>query len=735
MAERDSSKAFQSTSRFRTHRVKTGAVGGGRVRKSFIFLGYFAVLVAIMALGGKPLSFRPGEAAPYDIRARVAFRYPDHALTEAARQTAMNTEPGTYLVRRGWTSEVTASLTKIIAAIKQARSDREAAEALRQEGIDQEIVPLFRLKTEKGVEAVDTVLRRVNGLANSIGDGGVMDDLRYAEEQRNGRSFIRVKDGDQTRTVQLGRGMGLSEVRGRLAQATEAALYDFADDVRRIVIGRLMADLIPNLEYSEKETLKNREAAASAIKEIHTQVNKDERLAAKGVVIDTMAFRKIVEEEKAYRASRTWRERLLETGGLAVVVASLLGAGVAIIRRCEPQRRMTFRRWFVLGVLFLIVMSAARVASFYLPRHNVAPIGLCVLPAAMIFSLPTAVTVAVIGSALTAVGVSADLGHMLSMAAAALTGALFIRDVRRRSSILQTGALMGVVWFVVYLAFRLLAGQEDWIPSVGQAAYGLANGLVTGAVIAGVMPFIEFLFAATTNISLLELSDQNHPALRDMLVRAPGTYHHSLIVGNISEAAAREVGADPLLARVVSYYHDIGKMTKPEYFVENQPPGRSPHDGLSPSMSALIIISHVKDGVDLAKEYGLPDAIVDVIRQHHGTTLVEFFYRRAQETGEDKDKNMREWLFHYPGPLPESREAAIVMVADSVEAASRSLSDPSPGHIDNLVGTIIQRRLMEGQFDESGLTFRDLTTIRETIVRVLVSMFHSRPKYPGQKEE
>jgi hypothetical protein len=249
------------------------------------------------------------------------------------------------------------------------------------------------------------------------------------------------------------------------------------------------------------------------------------------------------------------------------------------------------------------------------------------------------------------------------------------------------------------------------------------------------MPFIDLAFKTTTNISLLELSDQNHPAMRDLLVRASGTYHHSLIVGNIAEAAARDVGADPLLARVASYFHDIGKMTKPEYFVENQPPGRSPHDGLSPSMSALVIISHVKDGTDLAREYVLPDIIIDIIRQHHGTTLVEFFFRRAQETGEDRDKNMSERLFHYPGPLPESREAAIVMVADSVEAASRSLSDPSPAHIDNLVGTIIQRRLMEGQFDESGLAFKDLSVIRETITKVLVSMFHSRPRYPGQKED
>ena len=735
MAEKEGSRSFQSTARFRTHRTVSGDVNTARVRTGFLLGVYFAMLTAVVAVGGKPIPFKPGEPAPYDIRARISFRYPDSALRDAARQTAISLEPGTYTVKPGWLDEVLSSLRKVLSAVKQAKTDKEAGDSLRQEGIDVEITPFWRVKVEKNVEALDGIENRLRELLKTIGENGVMDDFQYADEVRNGHAFIRVKEGETARTVQLARGIGMSEVRQQLAQKVDAALNDYPDDVRRMVSGRLMAEIVPNLEYSERETTRNREAAAAAVKEIYTQVNKDERLAVKGVVMDNVTFRKILEEENAFRRGRSWYQNMMRLGGLVVVVSVLMTVSVLIIGQAEPQRRMTLRRWIVLGMLFLVVVAVSRLVGYYLLQQNLAPIGLVVLPVAMIFSLATAVTVALIGSALITVAVSGDFGYAFAMSTAMLVGVLLIRDVRRRSTIIQTGAAMGAVWFVIYLAYRFLGNQDTIIPSLVDASYGLANGLATGAVVAGFMPFIDMAFKTTTNISLLELSDQNHPAMRDLLVRASGTYHHSLVVGNIAEAAARDIGADPLLARVASYFHDIGKMTKPEYFVENQPPGRSPHDGLSPSMSALVIISHVKDGTDLAREYTLPDVIVDVIRQHHGTTLVEFFFRRAQETGEDRDKNMSERLFHYPGPLPESREAAIVMVADSVEAASRSLSDPSPAHIDNLVGTIIQRRLMEGQFDESGLAFKDLSVIRGTITKVLVSMFHSRPRYPGQKEE
>jgi hypothetical protein len=290
-----------------------------------------------------------------------------------------------------------------------------------------------------------------------------------------------------------------------------------------------------------------------------------------------------------------------------------------------------------------------------------------------------------------------------------------------------------VVQFAVVVGVKVAAGVGDPAVLLRHGGWALVNGVFWGFASLGLLPLVEIAFGVTTDISLLELSDQNHPALRRLLIQAPGTYHHSLIVGNLSEAASTAIGGNALFARVASYYHDLGKVDRPEYFIENEPAGRSRHEGLSPTISSLIITSHVRDGVALAKHHRLPPAIVDVIREHHGTSLVEFFYRAAIE--EANDRPVEEHLFRYPGPKPQSRESGIVLVADSVEAASRALEEPTSARLTKLVKDITMRRLLDGQFDECGLTFRELRIIRETFVKVLISMFHARVPYPKVPEE
>jgi len=242
------------------------------------------------------------------------------------------------------------------------------------------------------------------------------------------------------------------------------------------------------------------------------------------------------------------------------------------------------------------------------------------------------------------------------------------------------------------------------------------------------LPMIERAFGAATNVTLLELSDQENACLRRLVLEAPGTYHHSVVVGNLAEAAAERIGANPLLSRVASYYHDIGKIVKPEYFTENDT-GRSRHDDLAPTISTLIITAHVKDGVEMGRAYELPRAILDIIEQHHGTGKVGFFRRRALEQADDPDE-VPESAFRYPGPRPRTREAAIVLLADSVEAASRSLAEPAPAHIERLVHRIVSEKLMDGQLDDSPLRFRDLRAIEESFARTLNAMYHSRVRYP-----
>jgi hypothetical protein len=258
----------------------------------------------------------------------------------------------------------------------------------------------------------------------------------------------------------------------------------------------------------------------------------------------------------------------------------------------------------------------------------------------------------------------------------------------------------------------------------------LAGFLVTGA-----LPLVERCFSIVTDVTLLELADGSHPLLQELIRRAPGTYTHSMTVATLAEPAAEAIEANPLLVRVGSYFHDIGKMLKPQYFIENQN-GENLHEGLEPALSTLVIIGHVKDGVALAEQYRLPRPIIDFIQQHHGTTLVEYFYREALRLQESNGQGRVELesSFRYPGPKPRTRENGIVMLADAVESASRALGDPTPGSLRKLVHDLLMKRLLDGQFEESGLTLTELHLIEESLSKGLIALFHARIRYPEVKE-
>jgi putative nucleotidyltransferase with HDIG domain len=298
--------------------------------------------------------------------------------------------------------------------------------------------------------------------------------------------------------------------------------------------------------------------------------------------------------------------------------------------------------------------------------------------------------------------------------------------IRKRSKLVKVGLAIGFVHAITWGALQILVGTFDPV-SVG---FVFVHGLAVGYLVTGSLPAIEVLFEVLTDIRLLELCNENdQPLLQKLLLLAPGTYHHSFIVGVLAEAAAESVGANPLLCRAGAYYHDIGKMVKPEYFAENLGRGGgSPHDQLEPSMSFLVICAHVKDGLEIGRQYGLHPALLEFIPTHHGTSLVQYFYHRA--TSRAEHEQIPETSFRYAGPRPKTKETGIVSLADAVEAATRSLDHPSPARIRNRVHEIIMRRMMDRQLDETPLTFADLSRIEDAFVRVLVGIFHVRPEYP-----
>jgi putative nucleotidyltransferase with HDIG domain len=314
-----------------------------------------------------------------------------------------------------------------------------------------------------------------------------------------------------------------------------------------------------------------------------------------------------------------------------------------------------------------------------------------------------------------------------------LAAARGVQSCKARNDIyiagLRSGFVMAISMLCFYTVKHPTSGQ--WIKeSLWMMGAGFFSGIFSSMWATIFIPLVESIFNYTTDVKLLELSNLNHPLLKDMLIKAPGSYHHSMMVGSMVEAAAEEIGANPLLGKVICYYHDIGKMIHPNYFIENQKVGQNPHDHISPYMSKTLLISHVKDGVELGLRYKLGKPIIDGIIQHHGTTVITYFYNKANEMTKEDEPEISEDEFRYPGPKPQFRESALCMLADSIEAASRTLDDPTPSRLQNIVRNVIQKKFLDGQLDECHLTLKDLTKVENAFVKILLGIYHQRIDYP-----
>jgi hypothetical protein len=310
-------------------------------------------------------------------------------------------------------------------------------------------------------------------------------------------------------------------------------------------------------------------------------------------------------------------------------------------------------------------------------------------------------------------------------------GVYAIKRMHHRTDLIVAGLRVGAANALAVTAIGLIDQLPIFPHILRDTAYGLASGIAVGVIAIGALPYLEHLFGLVTPIKLLELSNPSHPLLRRLQMEAPGTYHHSIVVANLAEAAGEAIGADSLLVRVGAYYHDIGKIRRPVFFVENQIGVENPHEKMAPSLSALTVLAHVRDGMEYAREQRLPEAIIRFIPEHHGTSLITYFYHQAMERGDTVDEE----VFRYEGPKPQSRETAILMLADGVEGAVRAMPRPTPDRMEQVVRRMIRERLEDGQLDECDLTFRDLDIIAQTFTRLLASMFHPRVEYPDLERD
>ncbi len=490
----------------------------------------------------------------------------------------------------------------------------------------------------------------------------------------------------------------------------------------------------PNLHVDVEETQRLRDKAAGRVAMIEGRYLQDEMIIDKNAKVE----HKHVEALEAL-ANHLAEEDLKDptTRYLQIAAAATIAAMIIIVFSfyLATRERGVYDSAGHLLLLALITLSTAGVASYI--KSNGIQIYYVPTPlAAMLLTILMSPQLALILSFLLALFIGSLFGDFYVALICALTSAIAIyavRQVRHRNQFYRAMILLPLSYTILIAATDLLR----FVPAEEIYSHilpGVFTGVATAIVIQGLLPIFESLFNITTDITLLELSDLNRPLLRELAIRAPGTYTHSLIMANLSEAAGQAIGANALLARVGCYYHDIGKMLKPEYFTENQGlrGGRNPHDHLTPSMSVLIIDSHVKDGIELADENGLPKSIIDLIPQHHGTTVIEYFYNRAIELGVE---NVRKDDFRYDGPKPQTKEAGIMMLADSVESAARTLSDRSPDRVRQLVRRIIQQKFTAGELDECPLTLRDLHNIEESFIPILMGTLHDRAEYPWQQQK
>jgi cyclic-di-AMP phosphodiesterase PgpH len=543
---------------------------------------------------------------------------------------------------------------------------------------------------------------------------------------------------------QLSNILTIDEAKERITGRMEFVLDRYKLNQSRLIIDFVEGLVEPNLTFNKQLTLEQKENAKKKVNKTVIEVKKGEIIVREGEQIGRLELLKFEALKKAKAEYKNYIIFLFVLGVLVLALFSMQAYSKTYLSSFMPKTGKDILIIAVLLFLFTILLrwwfflaSVLDVNIPSIPKHFylfLFPYISLPLIVRVLINPEMAVLITIFGSLITGIMNEQDFALSLYALYSGLMALVFVRRFEERSVLLLAGLKTGAYQMVISVAIVMgMVNTVDfsWSHIPFYLLAGMFSGLLSAVITEGLVPFVEYFFNYTTNIKLLEVANSNHPLMRELIIRAPGTYHHSMIVGQLASAGAEEIGANALLTRVGSYYHDIGKMGKSAYFIENQQGIANPHDRLNPSMSAMILLSHVKDGVKMIKEFKLGEAIQELIEQHHGTSLMQFFYNKALEA----DPNVNDLDYRYPGPKPRTREAALVMIADSCEAACRSLEEPTPQRIQVMVDKIINKLFTDGQFDECDITLNRLKTISQIYTKILVALHHARIDYPEQPAE
>jgi putative nucleotidyltransferase with HDIG domain len=583
-------------------------------------------------------------------------------------------------------------------------------------------LPDNTLKTAASPGSFKAINKAAREYQREIFARGLIDNASLI--RRNNYKELTVVDGsrEQKRNV--------ADVleQGRLDQVIrEEALARFgADrDKAQVFFELVRGHVLPNLLFDVEETDRRREMAIGQEQDYFI-VSKNESIIHKHDKVTDDQERILTALEDARATQQTSRSPLMlfslytaETIRI-ILFCVLFGAYLYVFHRRFYKDFTAVSAVFSVMLLYVVLLP-------YL-----VPVPFAAIMLAALFDYRLGLVSAVFAAVLIPLVTTFEpnVGFVALLAGA--VGVIGIEKMRSRSHVFSIFLHISAA-YVLGIVSMELGQSEDVRDLVKHALWGVGNGLFSSAAVMFLLPVFEGIFNRTSRFTLLELTDLNKPILKRLNMAAHGTYHHSMLIGNLVDAGASEIGADALKSRVMAYYHDVGKICKPEYFAENQEGGFNKHEKITPQMSALILVSHVKDGVELAREEKLPDIVIDAIKEHHGTTVMAYFYQKALET--DSHSSLKKDDFRYPGPRPRTKESGLLMLADTVEAAVRSLKTPTPAHIRNMVNKLIDSRAQEGELDNSGLTLNDLHRIKEKFISILTGIYHKRIAYPGQEEE
>ena len=708
-----------------------------------IAIVFCLVASAIIISGRYHSGYRLGQYVTQGVHSRVDFSYADKAKLAAAQQRARELEPRVYKrnPQFAW-----AQIEEQMRRWPEMLAGRDAAslpEAIRTslDPAAMALVAQYQAPERKALYAqrLDTFFAIIRKLVVLPVDQHNQEIARHAQWRAPSGFAVRALDETQESVqLPLDRIFSLGQEGPLSIEIGRAAGEAFREDLAPQIAAFVLKTLQPTHVLDENATQEAQDKAAIMVLAREGEIKYKAGVLIKPAgEVDERDLGVLQAEHMAYRGGLSLALLLRDAAGVIGAVAVLTSVLCWYILKYQPRIIANRARAIAIVVLLIGMMLLAQLAASGtrpLYMFGIAPAILTAMILAIAYDPRFALGIAMLLATLTTLALNQDVVFLLIVLGGCTTSCAFTGSVKTRGRLIEIGGIsaMAMLAITMFSGVWAITGVQPFTYVLSDALYAAMAGLASGFVVLGILPFVEKAFRITTGMTLLEISDASHPLQRKMALETPGTYSHVLQVAALSEAAAEAIGADALLTRVGAIYHDIGKTKRPHYFCENQQSTDNAHLALSPAVSFMIILEHLKDGVELAKEYNLPTSLHPFIQQHHGTTLVEFFYHEAckQQGG---NLAVEESSFRYPGPKPRSREIAIVMLADACESATRAMSHTTPETIAKLVHSLVIKRLLDGQLSECELTMRELDIVQRTLTRTLQSIHHSRVAYPETK--